>query len=311
MDKMPIREGIVEDITKRKNVKRRTFFTNIAAAGLGATAIGALNSVARADADDRDNTSGDTAEQIFTAALIAEDLATVFYYNVLTGPVIMDPNLAGPGGSATMTSASGNDGNVQYVRAALSEEIVHANLFRSLLGGTDASGDPYQTFYLPAGAFSTLSTFLSVLNALESAFIGAYLNAIVEFAEMAADVKAGRSQHFDHWGKPYTSTQLEYYAEVAASILGVEAEHRVLGRVIGNQNPANQFNYEQTDGLTSVYNGANSAVAALTPFLGAGTGLSPYLLSTALAGAGAIVVPTTGGIPPAPAGGKDHDRGNR
>lgn len=289
-------------VAKDETLKRRSFFSKMGALGLGTAAAAVLTSSARADSDDVDNQSGDTAQQIFTAALIAEDLATTFYYNVLTGSVIMDPSLAGTGGTAT-TTTNGNDGNVQYLRAALGEEIIHANLLRSLIGGSSAAGDPVQTFYLPAGAFSSLSTFLAVLDALESAFIGAYLNASLEFAQMAADsVRPPARRQLDNTGNPYTSRQLEYFAEVAASIMGVEAEHRVLGRVIGNQNPANNLNYEQTDGLTSVYNGAASAVAALTPFLAPGAGLSPYSLSAALAGAPSIVVPTTGSIPPAPTG---------
>ncbi len=47
----------------------------------------------------------DTANQIFQAAVIAEDLATTFYYNGLVGTVIMDPALAGPGGTATVALA--------------------------------------------------------------------------------------------------------------------------------------------------------------------------------------------------------------
>ncbi|HWC95950.1 MAG TPA: hypothetical protein VG456_04355 [Candidatus Sulfopaludibacter sp.] len=65
-----------------------------------------------------------------------------------------------------MTASNGNEGNVQYLRAALSEEIVHANLLRALTGGASPAGDPVQTFYLPAAAFSNLGTFLAVLNAL-------------------------------------------------------------------------------------------------------------------------------------------------
>ena len=310
-DKLLIIEQTNLEVAQKERVRRRSFFGKVGALGLGSAAFAALASSAHADPPTADDQSGDTAQQIFTAALIAEDLATTFYYNVLTGPVIMDPALAGTGGTATTTAADGNDGNVQYLRAALAEEITHANLLRALIGGTVASHDPVQTFYLPAGAFTTLSTFLAVLDALESAFIGAYLNATLEFAQMAADsVNPPARQQLDSTGKPYTSGQLEYFAEVAASIMGVESEHRVLGRVIGNENPANNLNYEQTDGLTSVYNGATSAVAALTPFLAPGPGLSPYSLSTALAGASAIVVATTGGIPPAPAAppakGKGH-----
>jgi hypothetical protein len=279
---------------------RRSFVTRAGLIGLSASAAAFLpGTPVRAQSDDRDNLSGDTAQEIFTAALIAEDLATTFYYNGLIGPVIMDPNLAGPGGSATNVTAAGNFGNVDYFRAALTEEITHANLLRSLIGKTSSTTDPVQTFYLPTGTFDTLTEFLAVLNALESAFIGAYLNATLEFAQMASDAKGFGNPQRDATGKPYTSRELEYFAEVAASIMGVEAEHRVLGRVVGNSNPANNLNYEQTDGLTSVYNGKNSAVAALTPFLGPGNGLTAYSLPIALANAGSVSDVATGG-PPAP-----------
>jgi hypothetical protein len=279
---------------------RRSFVTRAGLVGLSAAAAAFLpGTPVRAQWDDRDNLSGDTAQEIFTAALIAEDLATTFYYNGLIGPVIMDPNLAGPGGSATNVTAAGNFGNVDYFRAALTEEITHANLLRSLIGKTSSTTDPVQTFYLPTGTFDTLTEFLAVLNALESAFIGAYLNATLEFAQMASDTRGFGNAQRDATGKPYTSRELEYFAEVAASIMGVEAEHRVLGRVVGNSNPANNLNYEQTDGLTSVYNGKNSAVAALTPFLGPGTGLTAYSLPIALANAGSVSDVATGG-PPAP-----------
>lgn len=260
------------------------------------------------DADDRDNTSGDTAQQIFTAALIAEDLATTFYYNGLTGMVIQDPNLAGTGGTATSTASNGNEGNVEYIRAALSEEITHADLLRSLIGSNSASNDPVQTFYLPTGTFDTLAPFLATLDALENAFIGAYLNAAIEFAQMAADTKAGIAHQLDSTGKRYTSSNLEYFAQVAAAIMGVESEHRVLGRVISNTNPANQLCYEQTDSLTSVYNGTQSAVVALTPFLQPGAGKTPYSLQAALQGAATVSLPCTGGLPTPPPTKNDKDK---
>jgi hypothetical protein len=141
------------------------------------------------------------------------------------------------------------------------------------------------------------------------AFIGAYLTATLEFAQMASDsVNPPTRLQYDYAGKPYTPEQLQYFAEVSASIMGVEAEHRVLGRVIGEIDPPHNLNYEQTDGLTSVYNGSMSAVAALTPFLGPGTGLTAYSLSQAVAGAPALVVPTTGGLPPGPAAGSGKGR---
>jgi hypothetical protein len=132
-----------------------------------------------------------------------------------------------------------------------------------------------------------------LLDALENAFIGAYLNAIQEFAAMAARVSRPGDARED---SKYTSEQLEYFAKVAASILGIEAEHRVLGRVISNTNPANNLAYEQTDGLNAVYNGPKSAVAALTPFLTPSTG-PQYSLATALANQGTVSLPVTGNPP--------------
>ncbi len=311
-------DKIIEGTTKSSS--RRAFITKaggFAGMSAAATLIGAAPALARntwmrdADdrsADDRDNTSGDTAQQIFTAALIAEDLATTFYYNGLTGMVIQDPNLAGTGGTATKTASNGNEGNVEYIRAALNEEITHADLLRSLIGSNSASNDPVQTFYLPTGVFDTLTPFLATLDALENAFIGAYLNAAIEFAQMAADSKAGAAHQLDSTGKRYTSSNLEYFAQVAAAIMGVESEHRVLGRVISNSNPANQLCYEQTDGLTSVYNGKQSAVVALTPFLSGGSGKTAFSLQAALQGAVAVSLPCTGGLPAPPVATTDGDK---
>ncbi|MGH9414005.1 MAG: ferritin-like domain-containing protein [Terriglobales bacterium] len=273
----------------------------MALAGCGGTAL--LPAIVNAEIiPKKDEASKDTPQQIFTAALIAEDLATAFYYNGLIGGVIQDPNLAGVGGTATNVSATGNVPNVGYLRGALSEEITHANLLRSLIGGTAAANDPVQTFYFPVGSFDMLGPFLTLLDALESAFIGAYLTATQEFAQMAADTKSGAATQVDQNGKAYTSVQLEYFAKVAASILGIESEHRALGRAINPSPkaiPANNLNYEQTDGLTAVYNGSGSAAAALGPFLASGSNLSAYSLSTALANAASVSLATTGNPPQA------------
>ena len=286
----------------RRRFLRQAGFLGLTAAA-GATLV--TSRTARAEVDSSAEQaqemqqSKDTVQEIFTAALIAEDLATTFYYNVLVGSVIQDPNLAGTGGSATNIASNGNFGNVAYIRAALTEEIDHANLFRSLLGISDASKDPAQIFYFPPSAFSTLSGFTSLLDALENAFIGAYLNAIQEFATKAANARIRRAGDTDHGSTPdghYTPEQLEYFAKVAASIMGVECEHRVLGRVISNSNPANNLAYESTDTLNAVYNGPNSAVAALTPFLTPSTGQA-YSLATALANQASVSEPVNGAPP--------------
>jgi hypothetical protein len=290
-------ENLLE--TVKKNFDRRRFLQAGSVAGLGvaaatlvggsATVLAAQGLTPKANATGiQDPVTKDTPAQIFTAALIAEDLATTFYYNGLVGAVIQDPNLAGTGGTATHVTSGGNFGNVDYLRAALDEEITHADLFRALLGISGPAGDPEQTFYFPAGVFDTLTPFIATLEALENAFIGAYLAAIREFGRMSG--VAGT-------GSDYTSGQLSYYAEVAASILGVESEHRVLGRVISNSNPANNRNYEAVDGINSVYNGSHSAVVALTPFLTASTGPA-YSFADAIANASSVGLKVGGGLPP-------------
>lgn len=291
---------------------RRSFVSRAGLFGLSAAAAAFLPGMpvrAEDSGRDLDNLSGDTAQEIFTAALIAEDLASTFYYNGLTGTVIMDPALAGPGGSATDVSSSGDAGNVAYFRAALSEEITHANLLRSLIGKTSSTTDPVQTFYLPSSAFETIDGFTGLLDALENAFIAAYLSATIEFAQMAVDAKGYGHRQRDASGKPYKTTDLEYFAQVAASIMGVEAEHRVLGRDVSGMMPANNRNYELQDRIFSVFNGKKSAVVALTPFLVPGPGLTAYSLQDALTNAGKVAL-TVQGAPPTPPvipKGKDHD----
>jgi len=173
--------------TNQELVARRNFFKAAGLAGMG----GALLTTAglrTARADFASTAPFDDPNSILTAALIAEDLATTFYYNGLIGGVIQDKFLAGPGGS--VTSGQPLNTNVNYLQAALTQEIAHANLLRSLLGISGASNDPAQTFYFPAGTFDTLAPFLAMLDALENAFIGAYLAATRQFAYMAGQTQA-------------------------------------------------------------------------------------------------------------------------
>lgn len=240
--------------------------------------------------------STDTATNILTAALIAESLAITTYYTGLSSSgVITDPNLAGSGGSAVNVSVSGSQINVAYLQAALLEEVSHAQLLRSLLGlPTNGSGDSGagipQTFYYPANTFSSLENFLPVLLALEEAFIGAYMTAVEEFSSMAAGYNGFSSTQANpaSSGSNLTQADLVLYAKVAASIMGVESEHRALVRGIPavtlsspnyagiNLIPANNLNYESTDGLTGLIvsvsgSSETTAAAALTPFIASGT----------------------------------------
>jgi len=192
--------------------------------------------------------------------------------------------------------------NVAYLRAAFGQEIAHANLLRAVANlGTSAATDPYQMFYFPTGTFDTRDVFTATLETLENAFIGAYLVAIRELTTLAAR-SATRGVPAGAFGaSAYSSAQLAYFAQVSGSILGIECEHRVFAREIGQRAPtANNWNFEQTSGLTSVYNGAQSAVMALTPFLTPSTGPG-YSLAIALAGSTTLVLAgSPGGNNPPP-----------
>ena len=290
-------------------MNRRRFLAGIGVAGAVAgtaalTGCGSSGSMAMAQTS---MTSADTAQQIFTAALIAEDLATTMYFNALVGGVIQDPNLAGTGGSATSISSTGNVANVGYLRGALSEEIQHANLMRTQLNISAATSDPVQTFYFPTGTFDTLSSFFTVLVALETAFIAAYMTAVEEFSLMIGGVSPYSSTQTSASGSAYTSADLSEFAKICAAILGVEAEHRSLARAIPSGStfagvsiiPADNACYESTDMLTSVYTGSTSAAAALGPFLTQGSGTSAFSLQTALSGAASLQLACTGGAPSA------------
>lgn len=300
----------VQDVTNtdlyKKLVNRRSFMTGIGVAGIGAAAVGLAGCSSSAmKAMAQSTGSADTAQNIFTAALIAEDLATTMYYNALVGGVIQDANLAGSGGTATSVTASGSVANVGYLRGALSEEISHANTLRGALNITASTSDPVQTFYFPTGTFDNLTNFFPVLIALETAFIAAYMTAVQEFCLMIGGVSPYSTSQMSATGTPYTATQLASFAKLSAAILGVEAEHRTLARAIPPPPtfngvsilPSDNLCYESTDTLTSVYTGTSSAAAALQPFLASGSGTTAYQFQTALSGAAGVQLACTGSTP--------------
>ena len=88
-------DSIVDIVNK--NLGRRRFLQASSVAGLGLAATTVIGASARpllaqglAPATGgngvQDPVTKDTPAEIFTAALIAEDLATTFYYNSLVGP---------------------------------------------------------------------------------------------------------------------------------------------------------------------------------------------------------------------------------
>ncbi len=316
---MPVREVTEQMIQTVAN--RRSFLTGLGLASLGVAVTGCSSSGTTARAQSPAATT-DTAAQIFTAALIAENLAITVYFNALTGGVIQDDNLAGSGGTAINVSATGSSINVAYLRAALSEEVSHAVLLRTLLGlKADGSGDVAAgvpaTFYFAPGTFDNLTNFLPTLLALETAFIGAYMTAVEEFSSMAAGYNGFSATQANPAmsGSNYTQAQLINFAKVSASILGVEAEHRALARAIPNVSssaavfagitvlPADNLNYESDAGLSGLLVGSTTsttAAAALGPFLASSSGNSAdFPLAAALSGSAALSLTTTGAPPTA------------
>lgn len=277
---------------------RRAFFRNLGKLGIGAAAGVAMGGPANLAARTITRSAQvvqDTANQIFSTALMAEDLMTTFYYNGLIGGVIQHPSLAGPGGSALLPSSPANVQNIDSLRAAFAQEISHAKLMRSLGNlGTGPTTDANQVFYFPANTFTALDTFYAYLASLEAELIGTYLIAIREFSALAAQTAS--SVPDGPAGGPYSAGQLQYFTQVAASIMGVEAEHRVLGGVLIGELQPNNLAYEQSDSLQTVFTGSGSVNSALAPFLSSTTGPA-YSLQVALSAATTLGL-TSGGTPP-------------
>lgn len=93
-----------------------------------------------------------------------------------------------------------------YLRAALASEQAHYDF----LVGQGAKPLANQ-FFVPDGILSSLALHVAVVDLTEAVFIGAYLASVRRFAEL---------------GNPLLS-------EVAAQVMGVEAEHRALNRAMG------------------------------------------------------------------------------
>ncbi len=171
---------------------RRSLLKGAAVAGAaGITAVGAgalflsRGSVAHASGGEGPE---DSIVQILSVAATAEELAVTFYSNA-----IANANALGISGV-----------NLAYLHAAVVEEQLHHD-FLVAAGGTPLTS----TFSFPSGGetFTNISTFISTLDQLETAFEQAYCAAVLEFAE---------------YGQPRL-------AQIAAQIGMIEGEHRSLG----------------------------------------------------------------------------------
>jgi hypothetical protein len=186
----------------------------------------------------------DNLHTILNTALVAEQIATTFYYTALTSFGVMHNRELG--GSSTDPNdpglpPNGNPPHVRYLQAALDAELKHAQLLARA-----GAVSPYGHCYFPPTTFATMgstldrASFLGVMDVLESIQMGVHIGASVAFIQL----------------------RRPDLALMATQMMGVEAEHRTLGRVLANVVPANSLTLEQAP-----FACAADAMAALRPFL--------------------------------------------
>ncbi len=249
--------------------RRADFLIGAAAAGAGLL-LGNARTAEAASSATRSATrsaasSAASIQQILNTALTAEQLAMAFYYKGLTTPAIMhDHRLGGPSADPNNPGQApgGDPANVKDMQSILDSEVKHAQALLSA-GATS----PYKTFYFPKDTFRGLGasnesgTFLQVMDALETSFVGAYLAAVGAF------VTLGRSD----------------LAGVIVQIMGVESEHRMLGRLISGFKTANNLTLQKNP-----FSSINDVNKVLHPFvtgqgLPGGAGTQASLPTTAQA----------------------------
>jgi len=156
---------------------------------------------------------------------------------------------------------AGNTPDQAYLVAGFEQELNHYE-FLTANGGTSAAS----TFYFPKNMFIDPQTTVNTLVLLEDAFIAAYLIGIRDFSSSALKVIAGQ-------------------------IMGVEAEHRALARVI-----AHDLNLSQTTGLN------NTAESVAPPSSTANNLAYERTFSSALPNISAVVTALTPFFKPGAAG---------
>jgi len=224
--------------------RRADFLRGAAAAGSGLAlaAMGGLG-VERAQAAGKKDVTQE-ARRILGALLALERLTTALYYGGLTSYFVMrSADLAGPSGNPHNPGLppGGNPQQVRFLQAALDAEAKHAAALERV-----GAVSPYGRFYVPRDTFLHLgssasrASFLGVVDLLETICVGAYGAAAVAF------IRLGRPD----------------LAETSARIMGVESEHRTLGRVIGHISPANDHTLE-----TAPFSEVDEAMREIAPFL--------------------------------------------
>jgi Ferritin-like domain len=230
------------DHNNRNHSSRGTILKGAVAAGMGAALVGA--SVTWAPDASAVGPRPDTVASILATLLLTERLATTFYYTALTSPGVMRNSRLGGSSTDALDPGLPPNGNPPYVRclqAALDAESKHA----ALLAQAGATS-PHTQFYFPRATFTQMGTstdphtFLGVLDHLETVAVGAYIAAVHALASLG---------HVD-------------LAGLTAGIAGVEAEHRMLGRLLAGLKPANNLTLERAP-----FACVSDAAPVLRPFL--------------------------------------------
>ncbi len=199
-------------------------------------------------------------QTILDTALLADQVAAAFYYAGLTTPAIIgDRRLAGGSFDPNRPGLppGGNPSHVHYLQAALDAEVKHADI---LVKAGARGGVTYAYVSTTAlgrlGVSPDTASFLGLMDTLQTILVGLYNVAAFDLLQRR---------------------QVDL-AVVTAGMAGVQAEHRMLGRVISALMPANNLTLEAQPFATV---GAARAV------------LQPYLTGQGLPGAvRAVKVPT-------------------
>jgi hypothetical protein len=207
-------------VTRRRILLSRRDLFKTGAAGLSVVSFSSLFGQALAAGDDE----GDDVQTILNLAATAETLACTLYYAVLTT------------GEIPFTEV-----DIFYLTGALDAELQHLE-YLNANGGEALT----EEFYFPQDVFTDLTVFAPTTEALETAFVAAYLAATRRAAEL---------------GDPLL-------AMTAAQVASIEG-------VMGELQPANNVSLAQT-----LFFNVSDAVPALLPFIEGNddfVGPEPYL----------------------------------
>jgi hypothetical protein len=253
--------------TEAERTSRRTLLATAGAAAIGVLGASLLAGCGGSSSlSPAASSAGSQDGAILNAAATAEALAVTMYNNIIHS-------------SLYSSGLTGNAPDQAYLQAALEQELIHYNTLVA------AGAKPLATsFYFPHGMFGSTNadyaTTVNTLITLEDAFIAAYLIGINDFST-------------------------DPYKLLAGQIMGIECEHRALGRVIANDlglgattglsgvsestvppnHAANNIAFERT--FSAALPNIAAVVKALTPFVSAsaaGYVAAPIPFSTSVTG---------------------------